>query len=336
MRLLFSSDNLNLIFEDLIKSKSNLSWSKLADYLEVNKRTLSDWRRGEYTIPDTLIDRIKKKFGIIIPKPDKILEEFWSKSLAGKRGAQRRYELYGNPGTEEGRKLGGLRGMETLRRKGKEFFALKEIRIPNHSEKLAEFIGILLGDGGITKRQVIITLHKFDDKDFGMYTKNLISELFSIEPPIFERESTLNLVISRTKLVNFLVDQGLQIGNKVRNQIDIPEWIKKSAPYTRACVRGLFDTDGCFYIDKHRYKDKIYYNCAMNFTNKSLPILSFFKSSLESLKFCPTQKTKFGVFLRREQEILDYFKKVGSSNPKHKNKFQKYFQEKYGEAPKWS
>lgn len=335
MRLVFSPDNLNLLFERL-RSKSNLPWGKLADYLKVSQRTLFDWREGKYTIPDILIDQIKKEFEVIIPKPAKILDEFWSKSFAGKLGAKRVRELYGNPGTKEGCKLGALRAMETHRRKGSKFFVPKEICIPKRSNKLAEFIGILLGDGGITKRQVTITLHKFDDKDFGMYTKNLISELFSIEPSIFERESTLNLVISRTKLVNFLVDQGLQIGSKVRHQIDIPEWIKKSVPCIKACVRGLFDTDGCFYIDRHRYKDKIYYNCAMNFSNRSLPILSFFKESLENIGFHPTQNTKFSVSLRREQEIFDYFKKVGSSNPKHKEKFQKYFQEKYGEVPKWS
>ena len=73
----------------------------------------------------------------------------------------------------------------------------------------------------------------------------------------------------------------------------------------------------------------------MAFTNRLLPILLFFKSALEKLGFHPTQNTKFKVSLRKEKEILDYFKKIGSSNPKHLNKFYEYFQEKYGEVPKW-
>jgi len=42
---------------------------------------------------------------------------------------------------------------------------------PERSSNLAEFIGIILGDGGITERQVTVTLHKHDDKDFCFYVR---------------------------------------------------------------------------------------------------------------------------------------------------------------------
>ena len=87
---------------------------------------------------------------------------------------------------------------------------------------------------------------------------------------------------------------------------------------------------------KHLYKNKQYLNCGMNFTNRSLPILYFFKNKLEKFNFHPTQKTKFSIFLRREKEIIQYFQKIGSSNPKHLKKFKNYFKNKYGEVPKWS
>lgn len=127
----------------------------------------------------------------------------------------------------------------------------------------------------------------------------------------------------------------LLIGNKVEHQIDVPFWIKKSNVSVKSCLKGLFDTDGCLYVDKHNYKNKIYYNIGMNFTNRSLPILLFFKRSLEKLGFHPTQKTEFSVFLRREDEIINYFRKIGSSHPKYLNKLKKYLKDKQGEVPKW-
>ena len=74
----------------------------------------------------------------------------------------------------------------------------------------------------------------------------------------------------------------------------------------------------------------------MNFTNRSLPILNFFKDNLIKLGFHPRQKTPFSIFLRIENEINRYFKEIGSSNPKHFSKFKKYFENKFGEVPKWT
>lgn len=127
---------------------------------------------------------------------------------------------------------------------------------------------------------------------------------------------------------------GLCIGSKTRSQVGVPLWIKQSSECAQACLRGFFDTDGCFYIDRHHYKDKVYYNCAMNFTNRSFPILFFFKARLEKLGFHPTHNTRFSVSLRREKEIIKYFQQIGTSNQKHLNKFRHYFKDKNGEVPK--
>lgn len=196
----------------------------------------------------------------------------------------------------------------------------------------------MLGDGGISQRQVSITLHRHDDLDYIGYVSNLCEKLFGVKPSHRPRMSNMadDLVISRTELVIFLTKMGLCIGNKVRQQVGIPVWISQSLLYKKFCMRGLFDTDGSFYIDRHVYKNKIYYNCAMNFTNRSIPILTFFKDTLIQSGFYPTQKTPFSVFLRTEEDILRYFREIGSSNSKHYRKFEQYFKNKYGGVPKWS
>ena len=73
----------------------------------------------------------------------------------------------------------------------------------------------------------------------------------------------------------------------------------------------------------------------MNFTNRSLPVLSFFKTKLKQLGFHPTHNTKFSIFLRKENEIIKYFQMIGSSNLKHLYKYKQYFKNKFGGVPKF-
>lgn len=288
-------------------------------------------------MPLSVFKKLIEICGINSPRVE-MLSDYWHVKEAGKKGGLACYKKYGGfPGwTREASRRGALKAIEVHRRNRSNFFVPKPVFFPKYSPQLAEFIGIVLGDGGITKRQITVTLNRFDDQEFVFYIKNLIQRLFIINPSINERKEqrVVNIVVSRTKLVQFFTNMGLHTGNKVKNQVDVPFWIKKSKNFTKSCLRGLFDTDGCFYIDKHYYKDKVYHNCAMNFTNRSLPILFFFKTKLEQLGFHPTQNTKFSITLRKENEIIKYFQAIDSSNPKHLNKFKQYFKNKSGEVPK--
>lgn len=324
-------------FLEEVQNKSGLSFQKLADICRVHRRSFSDWKYGECLMPLFVFEKLVKIRGLRAPKI-KTLPEYWYTRKASRAGGLAVYKKYGKvPGwTREASRLGALRAAETLRRRGSSLFGFKPVPLPRYSPRLAEFVGIVLGDGSLTKSQVTISLHKFDDRDFVPYIKELFQELFKVNPSIYEREekAVVNIVVSRANLVQFLVDMGLCIGDKVKYQVGVPSWIKRSEEFTKSCLRGLFDTDGCFYIDEHRYKDKVYRNCAMNFTNRSIPVLLFFKEKLDQFGFHPTRNTKFSVFLRRENEIKKYFQEVGCSNPKHLNKFKEFFEEKYGEVPK--
>lgn len=68
----------------------------------------------------------------------------------------------------------------------------REIFCPQKNEELAEFVGIMLGDGGITKRQVIVTLNPKTDKAYSIFVKKLMERLFKIKPSMFyeKEEST--------------------------------------------------------------------------------------------------------------------------------------------------
>lgn len=212
----------------------------------------------------------------------------------------------------------------------------KSIHYPELSPQLAELAGIILGDGGISQYQLTITLNRASDFEYSKYVESLIKSIFDVQPSIYERGSVVQIVVSRVRLIKFLLKLDFSTGSKVRQQVGIPEWIVESPEFIKACIRGLVDTDGCFYVDHHKHNDKLYLNPGLNFTNRSKPILDFFKEGLEKIGFHPTQKTECCVFLRREEEIGRYFKEIGSSNPKHSEKYKSYLVKKYGEVAEWS
>lgn len=337
MRVKISPDKLH-DFLKKIREKEKLPWKELANACNVTLRTFRDWRIGKYTMPLDSIKKLSVMYHVAPPPIEKRIDDYWYASKGGRISGPLVFKKYGNIGTLKSRSLGGLRSIETHRQKLLSPFNQKSIVFPSFSESLAEFIGIILGDGGITKYQTTITLNRDDDREYVFYVNKLIQKLFDVSPSIYRhrRDKVSNIVISRAGLVSFLEKMGMSIGNKVKHQITPPQWILEKDQYIQRCARGLFDTDGSFYIDTHYYKNKIYYNCAMNFTNHSIPLLLFFKNSLKRFNLNPTQKTEFAIFLRREYDIVKYFQIIGSSNPKHIKKFEQYFKTKYGGVPKWS
>ena len=259
-----------------------------------------------------------------------IKPQYWHTALAGKKGGmihvEKNISIGGNPVTrlQKWQEWWNLKGKFSS--KNVAILQRKSVQIPPHSRELAEFVGILLGDGGISKYQITITLNWIDDQDYLLYVRNLSSHLFNMDVKITRRknQNVGIITLSRIDLVEYFTDMGLVIGNKVRQQVQVPRWITKEIEYVKYCIRGLFDTDGSFYIDRHKYKTTTYQNAALNFTNRSIPLLSFVKENLEKLDLHPTKKTSFAIFLRRDADLQKFFEIIGTSNPKHFNKFKKY------------
>ncbi len=247
--------------------------------------------------------------------------------IIGRKGGLARAALYGNFGTPEGRRRGGLNSIQTHAKNKTGFKVLKSITVPGHSSRLAELIGILMGDGHVGLYQTSVVTNSDTDYQHALFVKALIEDLFKIQVQLSNRrnEKACEILISSKSVSHFLVDQGIPQGNKIILGVRIPNWIQKKSLYRKAFIRGLFDTDGCVYLDTHHYRRKVYKNLGMAFANQSVPLLSFFKETLECFGFHPTQKTKFRVFLRRKEEIRRYFDLIGSSNEKHLKKIRQHF-----------
>lgn len=184
-----------------------------------------------------------------------------------------------------------------------------------------------MGDGGITKRQVTVTLNKEDDRLYVLYVTKLIKGLFGVEPSLYTKnngEKAVNIVVSRTHLVKCCSTLGLKIGNKIKQNLDIPEWVQNEKLFLLACIRGLVDTDGCMFQETHRIKGRSYSYPRLAFTSASPPLRLSVTRALEDIGLHPRLRTKRNVQLEVGAEIRKYFKVVGTSNPKHRERFNKF------------
>ncbi len=137
----------------------------------------------------------------------------------------------------------------------------KDIIYPDLSEDLAELMGIIFGDGGINNGwQTTIYLNAKTDSEYVFYVSDLIYRLFHIPAKIYytKRRDVARVVINSTEVVETLIKFGAIKGHKIHGGLSIPSWILSNKTYAIACIRGVFDTDGCTYVDRHQYKNKTY------------------------------------------------------------------------------
>ena len=249
---------------------------------------------------------------------------------AGRLGALRRYSLYGNPGTVEGRIAGGKisqyrfsKNPEYARKVG---FKIRNIILcPKDSELLAEFMGILLGDGGITNQQVTISLNSKTEVAYAGFVTKLIFDLFGISSAVRTREdNSIQIVATGRNLVDFLIRKELKIGDKVRQQIGVPKWILGNRRFVKSCLRGLIDTDGGIYFHKHITKGIRYRHMGLCFTSYSRPLLTFVYKMLLDFNISAKINKNGRVFVYDRMEIKKYFDKIGSHNNHHVKRFKSY------------
>lgn len=195
----------------------------------------------------------------------------------------------------------------------------KEIKIPYESVDLAEFMGIEFGDGGINNPwQVVITLNAEKDAEYGQYVITLVRKLFNIDAAIRTRgERTLQIVFSSTALVDFLVEKGAVRGNKIKHHFDIPNWLRGNEEYEKAFIRGLVDTDGCFYIHCHTIKGIPYQNIGFCFTSYSRTLLNSVADIFHKFGITP-HITDSGrrIYLYSGDSVVQYLRTFGSANPR--------------------
>lgn len=315
-------------FLERVSKKSSKAFEEIASIVKVSKRTINDWRREKFLMPVSVVKQLSRFAHISIPQ-FKTRGRYDHVKNAGRLGGQAIVAKYGRVGGEpEKRKAAWKRWWDT---KGRlienDILKPKPFRKPSKSADLAEFIGIMMGDGGISKTQISITLHSIDDEKYKNYVIALLKRLFEVEPGIHKHKNALanTIFISRVNLVKFCIEiLGLPLGNKVRQKLDIPTWINRKISFQRACVRGLIDTDGCLVIHKYRVNGKRYCYKKLSFCSASPALVKSVIQILRRFDFKPRlSHNGRNVWIDDQREVARYLETIGSSNSKHWERYKR-------------
>lgn len=191
-----------------------------------------------------------------------------------------------------------------------------DVVIPNnYSNSLAEFFGIMLGDGHLTHFQIVVNLGN-KEKKYAEYVSSLISGIFCSRAKIaVRRRGYRDVYLGSVAITEWLFKQGLVL-NKVRSQVAAPKWIFGNRDLIQSFLRGFFDTDGSVY--------KLRYGIQISFSNRSHPLLQSLQKMLYILEYSPSMISSDKLYLTRLEDIQRFFREIKPENPKHRRRFKNF------------
>ncbi len=315
-RVVFAKGQLDQ-FLTSCKTIINMSLPQLAQIISVERHTLNDWRRDKLLPSLEKLKMLADLSNTPLPPSLETKSDTWGPVKAGLV----RQEKYGCTLSTNDRVKGG-RNSQVARKAHPDYYGslgciiTNNFTQPGYCIELAELIGTILGDGCITNSQLHITLNSKLDIGYAYYLQTQIKNLFNYSPSILKSKgcNAVNVVITGVNFISYLKSIGLRVGDKVRQQVDVPKWIKQNPEFSRWCLRGLMDTDGGIFTNSYTINGKSYIYPKANFTNASQPLLNFVYDTLKHNGFNPNNKQPRKIWLYSQVESRRYLKVIGSSN----------------------
>ncbi len=197
-----------------------------------------------------------------------------------------------------------------------------EIKEPDlKDERLAELLGILAGDGHLSKinYEVSITGHRVLDRNYILsYVSKIFRDLFGVNVKIKEQlhNSTIRCVINSKLMHTFLIKHfNIPLGKK-KNKLHIPKIIYTDKALLKCYLRGLFDTDGSVYIRRKK-------SLVVTIASVDFPFLEEVKSAFIQLGYSPSVSGK-NLCIYNQSQIKRFFNQIGSSNRKHQERYDNF------------
>lgn len=165
-------------------------------------------------------------------------------------------------------------------------------------EKLAELIGVVLGDGHIEvfpRCERLAVAANSKNKGFITRYANIIKHIFGKEPRCAKAKSS-NCV--RISIYEKNISERLKIptGDRGGLRIEIPAWIWHNENLLISYLRGLYEAEGSFCVHKPTSTYKLF------FANKNPSLLNNVYTALVRLGFHPN-KSGYKVQLSRKDEV---------------------------------
>ncbi len=326
MRFLLSIDSKKFLFIFLKKKYGCNSYNSLSVRLKISFRTLQNWMydKSRY-IPEKIIpEEIKSKLNILDKQNDN-----WGASKGGKRVYKILVQKYGISEIRRRQSKGGKRATQ-LKINSEPKINMEII----HDPIFLEFYGALLGDGWLSqlknKNKIIRIIglcgHIQLDREYLFYWKKNLSKMFLRTPYIKDipKDNGMQLTFGHFQLFKFLTEYlNFPIGKKEKLYL-VSDLEKLGFEKLKYVIRGIFDTDGCFYLDKTPV-GRPYPGIVITMKEPILIRQIYSILIKKGFKVYHYKSEKIErLFLKGTKQLRKWINEIGSSNPSKFNRMIKY------------
>lgn len=326
MRILLSSKSKRDLYSYLKIIYACSSERELALKMSIPYGTLKNWFQEEKRylperiIPENLMDKLE-----IIDKQ----KENWGSVIGGKKTYRILIRKYGLGEIRKRQSNGGKKSVSINRKK-----SLWKKPLLN-DKKFLEFYGVLLGDGWIGRykcKNKTISLIGISgdsrfDKSFLIYLKNNLPILFGRKGYLKNRAgNSIELQFSHKELLDWLSEEvDFPVGKKINLKIH-QKIISLGFDKFKYVIRGIFDTDGSFYLDNTPSGNP--YPC-ISIQMKDPRLINQMYNILISRGFRATYQKDNPyrhpkITLKGSKQLNKWMLEIGSMNKRHLDKINKF------------
>jgi hypothetical protein len=317
MRILLSKESKLKLLYSLKRNSNCKTLAELSTKLNINKKTLESWFYLEKTsLPSEFIRPHLGEIPIFEKKEDN-----WGQIKGGKKGYEQIIK-----------KLGVIKFKQLNSKGGKNAALIRDLRESNFKldltdPKFLEIYGALMGDGWLcnpsknNKWAMGLCGNLKLDKDYILYCSKILSQLINRKGFFHERPTT-NVIEFRFQHKRFfrLLNEELNFPSGIKENLKIPEKIwALDFDKLKYIIRGIFDTDGSFFLDKNSEKIPSYPIISIHM--KEPLLLKQITDTLRLRGFKPIfDEHNNQIRLNGNVQLTKWMEEIGSSNPKHLNK----------------
>ena len=191
--------------------------------------------------------------------------------------------------------------------------------------QLSEFVGAIIGDGclygNFNKYVIMLTGSIKYDNEYYQYFQKILSDMGVNS--VLKIHGGLRLVIQNKKLFQFLQNElGMKYKGKKTLEVEIPRKILMSEKNLKACLRGLFNTDGSiFTADKPgspNYPSIEFTTVSKNLSSQLVEILRNFGFRARLRFYDPKvrkYKRTYKIALNGYEMVNKWYYEMGVSHP---------------------
>jgi DNA-binding transcriptional regulator WhiA len=151
-------------------------------------------------------------------------------------------------------------------------------------QKLAYLVGIALGDGNLSNpngRAIRLRVSCFSG--YPKLMNEIIQTIQALLPrnkvSMVKRQGRCFDISVYSNKLEELIPWKVGEGSKIEQSAHVPNWILTNPKFSKACLRGLIQTDGCIYVDRGYQM--------VNFTNNIERLALDVRKMMEDLGFKP-------------------------------------------------